>query len=83
VRGAYYPPESRLRDRATPGRFQKLFWGSNKYVASVRRISSGDLPGNGFTLGRLDDRHVSSYLRRHVIAATSTRDAAAVGRSSL
>jgi len=53
-------------------------------VASVRKISNGNVPSNSSRWGaRVDDRNMSGYFRRQVIAATSASDGAAVRPSSL
>ena len=53
-------------------------------VASVRKISNGNVPCNSSPWGaRVDDRDISGYFRRQVIAATSASHGAAVRPSSL
>ena len=50
----------------------------------MRKISNGNVPCNRSPWGaRVDDRDISGYFRRQVIAATSARDVAAVRPSSL
>jgi hypothetical protein len=50
-------------------------------VGSVRKISNGNVPCNSSPWGaRVDDRNMSGYFRRQVIAATSASDGAAFVR---
>ena len=53
-------------------------------VAGVRKISNGNVACNSSPRDmRVDDRDISGYFRRQVIAATAARDGAAVRPSSL
>src|SRR6185312_9093615 len=64
--------------------FGAVRWATVDAVASVRKISNGNVRCNSSPWGaRVDDRNMSGYFRRQVITATSASDGAAVRPSSL